>query len=65
MKTKRTFIIICEAVNPDDLKVIHNYVKSFGDWAHITSSTWAVISDEFRQWILEIGLQESLRHINK
>ena len=47
MKRTRTFIIICEAANTDDLKVIHNYVKSFGYWAHITSSTWAVMSDEY------------------
>lgn len=62
---KKTFIITYDISqgNTLDYKKIFEYFKSFGTWAKITESTWAIVTEkkakEVRDEILEILPVES------
>lgn len=62
---KKTFIISydLEDASDEEYKELYEYFKSYGTWAHVTESTWAIVTEkrakEVRDKIVEIVPAES------
>lgn len=44
MDEKNSYIISYDMVGEGDYNALINHIKGYGYWAHITKSTWAVLS---------------------
>ena len=44
MNMKKSYIISYDLTEKDDYNKLFNHIKSYGTWAHITESTWAILS---------------------
>lgn len=45
---EKTFIISYDIFNgtPEDYENVYETIKDYGTWAHITESTWAIVTTE-------------------
>ena len=43
---KKTYLITYDIPKGSDYEELYEYIKSFGTWAHIAESLWAVKSDQ-------------------
>lgn len=61
MNEKKTFIISYDLAGDGNYDALIDHIKSYGTWAHITESTWAVVScksaseirDEVKEYLAE------------
>lgn len=44
MEEKKSYIISYDMAGEGDYDALINHIKEYGYWAHITESTWAVLS---------------------
>ena len=40
------YIISYDLIKERDYETLYEAIKSYGNWAHITESTWAIITDK-------------------
>ena len=43
--TNKCYIISYDMAGGDDYDELHDAIKAYGTWAHITESTWAVVTE--------------------
>ena len=41
-----TYIITYDLKNTRNYNELYEYIKSYGSWAHINESTWAIVADQ-------------------
>lgn len=44
-EVKDCYIISYDKAGDNSYKELHQAIKDFGTWAHITESTWAIVTD--------------------
>ena len=53
-----TYIISYDLIQDRDYDDLYEAIKSFGTWAHITESTWAIVSPKSAQEVRDFLLRE-------